>query len=117
MAAFLPNQWAMTRGTDSEVVVHILDVDKTPLNISGASGVFLRIKNSDGTINEKAASTGFAYGILKPLFIYGFLFSATETQNFPVGANQAVELKITYGSFVQIIPIANSLNVGNSALS
>lgn len=117
MAPFVPNQWLITRGCDSEIVVHILDTDKTPINVSGASGIYLRIKNSDNTILERAAATGFAYGYLKPLFVYGFAFTAAETQNFPVGANQTVELKIVVGTAVTYIPIANALNVGNTALS
>lgn len=108
---WLPNIWSLIRGNDEQIVVHLLDIDKTPLNISGASGVILKVPMSDGSVLRKVAATGFAYGMLRPIYIYGFSFTATETAAMLAKPNQTVEVEIDFGGAVKTFPIPSSLSV------
>lgn len=108
---WIPNSWCLVKGNDESIVLHVLDVDGTPLNISGATSVSLKVPMADGTVVKRAAAAGFSFGYLRPIFVYGFSFTAAETVLMAVKPGQTVEVEVDFGNLIKTIPIAKALTV------
>jgi hypothetical protein len=112
-----PNTWGITKGNEAKIVVHVLDQNGDPINISGATAISLCVKKVDGTSIEKAAETGWTYGEpMEVIFIYGFLLTAEETDLLPLAEKQNVMVKITFGAIVKKYLIPKALSVRNVTL-
>jgi|WetSurMetagenome_2_1015567.scaffolds.fasta_scaffold610756_2 hypothetical protein len=111
MSGWIPNKFKIVKGRDYQIAVHLLDSDGVPITISGATAVSLLIKKADNTILEKAAYTGFASGYSNPLWIYAFLLTASETALFTIDKDQSIEIKILFGTAIQVFEITKSLTV------
>lgn len=117
MPQWLPNVWNFIRGNDEEAILHMLDVDKSPINLTGATAITLKIIMNDGSVLRKAAVTGFSHGVFRPIFIYGFAFTPDETLAMKLGLNQTVEMEIAYNALTKTFPIFNCLNVANEVIT
>lgn len=110
---FVMNKWTLVKGNDEQLVVHMLDTDGTPLNLTGASHVYLKMPLTDGSVLKKESSQGFSFGYLRPVFIYGFLLTAADLALMSVGTNKDVEVEVDYGdhAITKTFPIKSSLNI------
>lgn len=112
-----PNQWALVQGNEAKLVVHVLDHNGDPLNISGATTIKIGLKKADGTFFSKDAETGFSFGEpMDMLFVYGFTLTAVETALLPIGENQNIMIKVGFGDNVRSYLIKKSLSVRTVSL-
>ncbi len=112
-----PNNWGITKGNEAKLVVHVLDQNGEPLNISGATAICLCIKKIDGTAIEKVAEAGWTFGEpTEMIFVYGFTLTAEETDLLPLTEKQNVMIKVTFGSIVKKYLIPKALSVRNVQL-
>lgn len=95
-----PNVWKIQQGEESRVLLHLLDENGEPMNLSGATAIAVEVKNQDSSVLTKPAESGISWGEMRPLFIYGFTFSAEEAAALAVKAAQDIIVKVSYGSKV-----------------
>lgn len=107
-----PNKIALIKGQSDDVAIFLLQADGSPLNVTGASAIYLMYKDSAGTVLTKSAVDGYSRGKGdKAFWIYGFSFSSDETSAMPEAKNQTIVIKIMYGSDFRYQTIANCLSV------
>lgn len=106
-----PNKWTINKGEAEKLLVHALDEDGDPISLSGVSSVEVQFKNADLTTLSKPVETGFTWGILPPISVYGISLTAAETALFAVGV-QTVQLSLIFsGGLRQIIDYRKALIV------
>jgi len=108
---WLPNKWTVTRGDDAQVILHLLDADGTPLNLSGASAIKLVIKNQDNSKLTLDPTQGITAGLARSVWIYSYMITAEQSALLPLSTNAVVEAEIHFSSFIQRFPIASVLTV------
>lgn len=106
---WFPNKWDVTRGDDAQLVVHLLDSEGNPINAHATTGVSLLLKNEDGSVITKAATSGIASSLASEISIFLFDFTGAETALLPVVSGESVELQIHFGSRYQKFELVNAL--------
>lgn len=109
--SWAPNTWILNKGDDEQIMVHLIDVNGAPINISGASLIQLLIKNADNSVLTLAAVSGIAVGLGQPFWVYTFTLTAAETALLPIVSAAKVEVQVTFGGPVQKYAIQSSLTV------
>ena len=105
-----PNVWQIERGGDFQILVHVLDLNSSPIDIAGASQVDLLLKNSDGTTTIIQATQGLACGIFNPIWIYAFPVTALQTAALPLlSIPTEIEVQVFWGSLNQKFTIESAL--------
>lgn len=108
---WVPNQWTVIRGQDEQLCVVLLDAEGVPVNISGASAINMRLYLADRSLLVKAAYTGTAFGVMFPLYMYGFQFTGAETLLFAKAPAQLVEIEVVFGNQFKVLEYPKSLTV------
>ena len=108
---WVPNTWIVNKGDDAQLMVHLLDVNGVPINISGASAINLLIVNADKSILSVPALAGIAVGMGSPFWVYTFLLTAAQTALLPIAAKANVEIQVLWGTNSQKFLVQSSLTV------
>ncbi len=107
-----PNKISLIKGQADNIAIFLLQADGSPLNIAGATAVHLLYKDANGVTIDKPAAVGWTYGLGdKAFWVYGFEFSSAETAALLTAKDQAVVVKIVYGSNCRFLTIAACLTV------